>query len=110
MPKSPSPEHVRTRARNRGGLYVQRCILFSLSGRWALQRNERRAIYNADRERCNAGICSQLRANWGTKEEPDEPPQGLTDQQVETCNRQLGKQGWQIVRGWTGRWGLVRIL
>ena len=67
-------------------------------------------MWNLDRELVNAGICSQLRGDWGMKEEPDEPPQELTDEQIETCNREFAKRGLQIIRGSGGRLGIVRML
>ena len=83
--------------------YMRRSRIFALSGHWPLSKQERAKLFHGP-ERSN------LRAWWGHQNDPDEPPESLTNQQAATINGFLEQRGWTLVRNAQGKWGLVRLL
>ena len=63
--------------------YVQRCILFSVSGRWPLPFAERQAMYARESAVSTGGTgkgTNKLRRDWGTFAQPQQPASSLARQ------------------------------
>jgi hypothetical protein len=107
---SPSPKTAKPLPAH--AFYVQRCILYSVSGRWPLPFAERRALYAklaaVDGVRTGKGS-NRLRRDWGTLAEPQQPAETLPDSHAQTANRFLAKRGWCLVKSSLGHWRLQRL-
>jgi hypothetical protein len=110
------PNHTRTAKTAKPlpphAFYVQRCILFSVSGRWPLPFAERQALYAKQAAvygvRTGEGT-ARLRRDWGTLAEPQQPAETLPDSHAATANRFLSKRGWCLVKSSLGYWRLQRL-
>jgi len=92
--------------------YVQRCILYSISGRWPLPFAERWAMY-ARENAVNTGYSgkgtNKLRRDWGTYDRPMEPASSLPDSHALSAQRFLERRGWTLVKNIEGHWQLQRL-
>jgi hypothetical protein len=91
-------------------LYVQRSCLYGARGLWPMPRNDRVSMYNNDKLRQERRQKSLLSGDWGMiKGPPPPPPANLSEQQAETVNRQISKQGFWLTRGASGAWIVTRL-
>lgn len=95
------------------GRYVQYAVLFSVSGRWPMSKDERARLYYTDPTKRGVRVGkgnAKLRRDWGTLPAPRPPPATLSDQQAATVNRLIADRGWQLVRNRKGVWHPQRTL
>ena len=92
--------------------YVQRAILFSVSGRWPMSFAERWQMY-ARENAVNTGYTgkgtNRLRRNWGTYDKPREPAETLPDAHAVTAKRFLERRGWTLTKNASGFWQLQKL-
>ena len=95
------PNHPRTTKPKAHAYYVQRCILFSVSGRWPMSYAERRQL--------QARLGHSIRRDWGTYARPQEPAPTLPDSHAASAKRFLEKRGWTLVKNVEGFWQLQKL-
>lgn len=103
-PEKPLPPHA---------FYVQRAILFSISGRWPLSKAERNAILFKEQAiagRYTGKGTNRLRRDWGTLDRPQPPASTLPDSHAATARRFMEKRGWTLVKRVDGTWWPMRTI